>query len=942
MVERNFICNIDGASGKISLVGSAVQDELIGEQAEVATITLSTLSTATTSLIYGQVSSIVLSDGTTYSNEPSKAGTSYVKLNGARRRSLLSVGAPKDWVNSNVKVPAQHMVVVPATIKSPDEERASYEYLAAKKRSRSAKRVLLQDLTCSTNVQGDVNGDCKFDANDYLALMRWIAGTDEYTNLTSTLGDVDSFQRKQVDPTLDWMRGDEFDTSRCAVHGASGSPCPELRDAQFLLKVLEGDYRFLYATSVDDIIVLPESPYDSLTFQAKLYDYASNGVSGEYTRVRFEFTSSNETYFANAAMNFTEATSYISSANGELPVRYAVEAPMSSPGLFSVTASGPSGEFAKENITVALVVETCKSKCASSSVGSTSATIFPYTGVSLDPHMSALGYTYTPVLTFETPDPIAGANEDSYVSALQPQIVSDDYQISGDGFGIGSTTYASLGAFSRIWYLCPWIKHHHKSVSAKLMADRCGNSTPTGFTEASATIAISRRPVSSVKLIILTSTVYPDTAKVQVRFQLMDSTTAGTVLQTGLSLRLSATLTEDASSVASIGCALPSLTTGVGSCELDIPSTWFQADKFVDTKVQLLFRYGIEDSSSSSILTVKLANSATYAALPSTGGVLLEMPKSLASARTNSQFQLLQIRPVSLGAWSGSLKYNTTVLRFSSFTTSTYYNSAALGLENNAESSTEDGIVAIVVTGASSSATLADLTGDEVVLGYITFTINNVPVGTYNDVASFKIDSLVTIGGYTFLESFDAYVTDARGGSVTNAQLIVLDTNEVVGSYSIVSKTEIVNTAVLDITREVQETQIVGYAVYRNPARYIKNGGDEVMQGVECSVTSSAVLFVETGNLDINGVPGTQNACVAKVGKSNEAGAAGASVKLTSGDGLQFVVSYIRVWFPKVVSLEAQDKVLAPVEDVYYEDCSPVYQYTNISALATYGGEWFN
>ena len=29
---------------------------------------------------------------------------------------------------------------------------------------------------------------------------------------------------------------------------------------------------------------------------------------------------------------------------------------------------------------------------------------------------------------------------------------------------------------------------------------------------------------------------------------------------------------------------------------------------------------------------------------------------------------------------------------------------------------------------------------------------------------------------------------------------------------------------------------------------------------------------------------------------------------------------------------------MAPVEDVYYEDCSPVYQYTNISALATYGG----
>ena len=110
------------------------------------------------------------------------------------------------------------------------------------------------------------------------------------------------------------------------------------------------------------------------------------------------------------------------------------------------------------------------------------------------------------------------------------------------------------------------------------------------------------------------------------------------------------------------------------------------------------------------------------------------------------------------------------------------------------------------------------------------------------------------------------------------------------------------------------------------------------MQSVECSITSSSVLTVETGNLKINGVDGTQNACVAKIGKTNEAGAAAASVKLTSGDGAQFVVSSIRVWFPKVVSLEAQDKVLAPVEDVYYEDCSSVYQYTNISALATYGG----
>ena len=104
-----------------------------------------------------------------------------------------------------------------------------------------------------------------------------------------------------------------------------------------------------------------------------------------------------------------------------------------------------------------------------------------------------------------------------------------------------------------------------------------------------------------------------------------------------LSLRLSATLTEDASSVASIGCALPSLTTGVGSCELDIPSTWFQADKFVDTKVQLLFRCGIEDSSSSSQACGQACRNCHMPRFPRLVVFSLRCRSPLAS-RTNSQF----------------------------------------------------------------------------------------------------------------------------------------------------------------------------------------------------------------------------------------------------------------------------------------------------------------
>ena len=246
---------------------------------------------------------------------------------------------------------------------------------------------------------------------------------------------------------------------------------------------------------------------------------------------------------------------------------------------------------------------------------------------------------------------------------------------------------------------------------------------------------------------------------------------------------------------------------------------------------------------------------------------------------------------------------HTTVLRFSSFTTSTYYNSAALGLKTMLKAARRMNCV-IVVTGASSSATLADLTGDEVVLGYITFTINNVPVGTYNDVASFKIDSLVAIGGYTFLESFDAYVTDAREVVSRTPNSSFWTPTRLLVPMALFPRLKLSIQRFWISPEKCKRLKLLDTLFIETQPGILKMEA-MVMQGVECSVTSSAVLFVETGNLDINGVPGTQNACVAKVGKSNEAGAAGASVKLTSGDGLQFVVSYIRVWFPKVVSLEA-------------------------------------
>ena len=85
---------------------------------------------------------------------------------------------------------------------------------------------------------GDIDGDCEFNVKDVLEAQKYIARLPGYD--TADLDAMDAFRRRQLDPTLDYLRED----ATCSWEGQT-PPCPTVADAQYLLYAAVRKYRFL-------------------------------------------------------------------------------------------------------------------------------------------------------------------------------------------------------------------------------------------------------------------------------------------------------------------------------------------------------------------------------------------------------------------------------------------------------------------------------------------------------------------------------------------------------------------------------------------------------------------------------------------------------------------------------------------------------------------------
>ncbi|KAK3236290.1 hypothetical protein CYMTET_53558, partial [Cymbomonas tetramitiformis] len=132
-------------------------------------------------------------------------------------------------------------------------------------------------------MMGDVNDDARFDLFDVQDAMKWVVAEPGYTAIEASA--MSHFQRRQLDPTLDYIYS-PADDSNCPPGWYLSTPCPSTSDPVYLHLVLANHLRFI---DLSDLVHAPLARDEELRFKTKVYDRDSQPViTSSETHVMFE------------------------------------------------------------------------------------------------------------------------------------------------------------------------------------------------------------------------------------------------------------------------------------------------------------------------------------------------------------------------------------------------------------------------------------------------------------------------------------------------------------------------------------------------------------------------------------------------------------------------------------------------------------------------------
>eukprot|EP00854_Cymbomonas_tetramitiformis_P008861 gene8861-10501_t len=280
----------------LMLAGTTTSDEVRGAALDIGTAQFEVGSEAVVSYIVTKVIAIQLSDQSKISSEISLVGSGYVQLNGG---------------TEVVQAPYQL-------------ERQAYG-------------------ECGS-VFGDADEDCIFDVCDVLFVQLISTkhpGWENFPGYTGSLDNFSDWQRKQMDPTLDYLREEYV----CPLDDSWEAPCPTFADSQYLLNVIAGNHFFLDVNSSSQVVTAPAQPSGNLTLQVLLRAAHGNIVTNG-AGVHFEvYTVEN----MDMELVFGEALH----AEDD---RVLVESAISGDTYTAVTTDPSSAFSSEQNVSVVVVV----------------------------------------------------------------------------------------------------------------------------------------------------------------------------------------------------------------------------------------------------------------------------------------------------------------------------------------------------------------------------------------------------------------------------------------------------------------------------------------------------------------------------------------------------------------------------------------------------------
>jgi len=124
--------------------------------------------------------------------------------------------------------------------------------------------------------------------------------------------------------------------------------------------------------------------------------------------------------------------------------------------------------------------------------------------------------------------------------------------------------------------------------------------------------------VHEVEMVLKTPAVYYDSTTLQVAYQVRDEGGRTRILRSGLAIVLVASTTTT-SLTASSTCGTPDSTSGVGTCTMRVPSSWFSVDADIAGNVRVDAKYNGIVVSSSVSKSILVGQKPTFTSLTSAG-----------------------------------------------------------------------------------------------------------------------------------------------------------------------------------------------------------------------------------------------------------------------------------------------------------------------------------
>ena len=462
---------------------------------------------------------------------------------------------------------------------------------------------------------------------------------------------------------------------------------------------------------------------------------------------------------------------------------------------------------------------------------------------------------------------------------------------------------------------------------------------PLGVAQGSSTalemnVPAAKPRATTVRAVLRTTHAFIDRPQVRVSFQLRDAYGNVRIRTSGLSVQLSMEESGTGSAITgcvSVGCGLPSSSTGVGTCSCSVASSWFSSATSAEAKVTFKYNGVAVQSDVVAEGSVELTEQPGWWPTPPSLGAaglyatLPVAPRYASEALSVSVYAHTGVYP--LDSWTILVYYDASLLSYSSYSQNADYNPAVVSQNSDA---TETWVVYSAV-GTRGGTSDAAITSEHLSLLTVHFSVkSSAAAGTLStpqwhaSAVRVVADDLINTGAVRFVDdktatmfgSGESRAQSSSSGALSADVPVVAPT--VTGLFAYTTSATLTNMAPLDGS-VAASYPISGVRVYD---RYSKpDGALSSNDFTACTSTSAAV--------------GLQS-CSVQLGTEQTAGDTAAVVNV-SLNALSAAVP-LSIWYPDPVELHATDTTLDRIVGI--GSCgAPAYQQTEV-VVRVNGVDW--